>query len=155
MIVGMDPGTTAAVAVFDLEGTLLVTVSGRGLPAAAMRKLILDQGNPVIIASDIRPLPRSIEKLAAALAARAVSPERPLDWKDKRRLAGELSALNRLQGRAWRNALERDAQVAGFRAWKRARPRLEKARRLMARGMDYPDAVRMSVADGHLSDLHP
>ena len=63
LIVGIDPGTTTGLALFDLEGNFLLAESRRNFRKAEIRKFILDQGSPVIIASDINPIPKSIARI--------------------------------------------------------------------------------------------
>lgn len=125
IIVGMDPGTTTALAVFDSCGKLLATVSKRGFTRSAARMFILERGHPLAIASDITPVPRSIARIASSLGARIISPERELRWKDKKRVV-EAFLEQSGEERPWKNAHERDALVAGFRAWKSLRKWLEK-----------------------------
>lgn len=125
LIVGIDPGTTTGVALFDLEGNFLLVESGKHFTRAAIRKFIFEHGSPVIIASDMNPLPRSIEKIASSFSSRVIIPEGVLSRKDKRRIAGNfLKAWE--EEVPWRNQHEKDAVVAGWYAWKRIRGTVSK-----------------------------
>lgn len=142
---GIDPGTTTGLAVFDLEGNFLGVGSRRNFSRAEIRKFILEQGRPVIIASDVNPLPRSIRKIASSLDSRVVFPETSLTHKDKRRIA--LDFLKTWgQESPWRNQHEKDALVAGWHAWKRVRPTMRKIeRRLGPRDREARDFVKSSL----------
>lgn len=120
IIVGIDPGTTAGVAIFDFEGSLLVTESRKGFSRAQIRKFIREQGSPLIIASDMNPLPRSVDKIASFFSTRTIFPDSVLKEKDKRRLVRDF--LKEWGGvQPWKNHHEKDAIVAGWYAWKRIR----------------------------------
>ena len=127
MIVGLDPGGTSAIAVFDLDGNLLMTESRRGFGKPEIRKAILGKGLPLVIAGDTNPVPKGIRKVASSFSSHILSPERSLGWRDKRRLSEAF--LEKAGRRPWKNAHEKDALIAGFYAWKKLRPRLEKLRR--------------------------
>ena len=144
---GIDPGTTTAVAVFDLQGNLPHTVSRRGFRRSAIQKFILEQGTPLLIASDITPLPRSVQKVASAFSAAKVAPEKTLGWKDKKRVVESFLKEKSPIAKPWRNAHEKDALIAGYRAWKRIRPRLDKMERKRGRkGME--ETMRLSLLNG-------
>ncbi|MBI4019966.1 MAG: DUF460 domain-containing protein, partial [Candidatus Aenigmarchaeota archaeon] len=83
LIVGIDPGTTTAVTLLDMQGRLVSIRSGRNLSKSAVAEMISSKGDPVIIASDTFPAPRAIEKLAAAFFARLVTPAENLKREDK------------------------------------------------------------------------
>jgi hypothetical protein len=129
LIVGIDPGITTGVAVFDMQGHLLLAESRRNFRLSEIRKFILERGRPLIIASDMNPLPRSIEKIASSFSARVVFPEGVLTKKSKRRIAGDfLKKWNARHenGLPWKNRHEKDALVAGWYAWKRIRRTVSK-----------------------------
>lgn len=127
LIVGIDPGTTAGIALFDVDGNLVEVTSKRSFSKAAMRLFILEHGDPLVIASDMTPLPKGIETIASSFDARVVTPGRVLRWKDKKRIVE--SFLKAHGERAWENQHEKDALIAGWYAWKRLRPRLMKMER--------------------------
>lgn len=147
VIVGMDPGTTTAVAIFGLDGALLTITSRRGFARAALRKLILEQGSPVVIASDVSPLPKAVGKAVASFSALPMLPEQPLGWRDKKRILEAFCKDQVPAARPWRNVHERDALIAGFRAWKRLRPRLQKIDQASV------EAVRASLLAGRPGEL--
>ena len=67
IIVGYDPGTTAALAIIDTKGEILFLKSKRGFKKGEIIDIITDMGKPLLIAGDRRPLPRSVERMARTL----------------------------------------------------------------------------------------
>ena len=115
LIVGIDPGTTTGVAAFDLEGNLIFISSRKNLSKPKLIDLISEHGEPVIIASDRKPVPRFFGRFGSSLEARLVFPKETLSRKDKFLVAREFRAA---QCRVWNNSHERDALVAALNAWK-------------------------------------
>lgn len=108
---GVDPGTTSAVAMLDLEGKLVSVKSGKGLDITST---VSGYGVPVVIASDKLPVPKRLEKLNASLRTRLISPEYNPTRKEKAEIARGFLLEN---GKAWENTHEKDALVAALIAW--------------------------------------
>jgi predicted RNase H-like nuclease (RuvC/YqgF family) len=132
LIVGIDPGTTTGIAVLDLDGSLLLIKSGKNLAKSDISRIVSDVGNPIIVSSDINPIPRSVQKIAISFSARLMEPSETFSRKEKHDFAREYMKSH---GRAWANRHERDALVSGIYAWKQVRQivgridsRLRKAR---------------------------
>jgi hypothetical protein len=70
IIVGYDPGTTAALAIMNTRGKILFLKSKRGFKKGEIIDIITDIGKPLIIAGDKRPLPKSVEKMARTLGCK-------------------------------------------------------------------------------------
>jgi predicted RNase H-like nuclease (RuvC/YqgF family) len=118
LIVGMDPGTTTGIAVFDLSGNLILVKSGKNMSRADIATVISSAGNPIIVSSDIKPIPRAVEKIAISFSARLIEPAETFSRKEKHETAKEYM---RLHGHVWKNRHERDALVSGIYAYKRVR----------------------------------
>lgn len=116
-------------AAFDVHGQLLDVVSKRGFRKAAMREWILEHGSPIVIASDVVSLPKGMEKIVSSFESEVVLPESQWEWRDKKRILEAFLEEQQPQERPWKNVHEKDAIIAGYHAWKRIRPRLEKQRR--------------------------
>ena len=123
LIVGIDPGTTTGVAVFDLSGNLILIKSGKNLSRSDVSRIISDVGNPIIISSDINPLPRSVEKVATTFSARLIEPGETFSRKEKHETARDYM---KARGKAWQNRHERDALVSGIYAYKQVRQMVQK-----------------------------
>jgi predicted RNase H-like nuclease (RuvC/YqgF family) len=86
VVVGMDPGTTTALGVVDLDGEVLETWSSRTVDTAGVVEWIIEHGRPVIVAADVTPMPDTVEKIRRSFDAAAWTPERdlPIDEKQHR-----------------------------------------------------------------------
>lgn len=84
-IVGIDPGTTAAVAVLDLDGELVDYRSAKEFGKDRMIRFIVEQGKPLVVATDVNPVPSRAEELASNMGAELVGPDQdlPVDQKDE------------------------------------------------------------------------
>jgi len=89
IIVGYDPGTTAALAIIDTKGEILFLKSKRGFKKGEIIDIITDMGKPLLIAGDRRPLPRSVERMARTLGCRPFYPRKSLSISDKKWIVRE------------------------------------------------------------------
>jgi hypothetical protein len=142
VIVGIDPGTTTGIAVLDLKGSLLLIRSGKHFSRADISKIVLDAGIPIIMSSDINPLPRAVERIAAGFSARLIEPGETFSRKEKHETAKEFMKLS---GKAWQNRHERDALVSGIYAWKQVRQMVERMESRLGKARITDKATRDKV----------
>ena len=116
IIAGIDPGTTTGIALLDLEGNLILTSKKKNFSKGEIIKLISECGKPVIIAGDVSPPSRMIEKIASTFSARVIIPDESLRRKDKIATTRDFVREFRLSRH------ERDALAAAIYGWKRIRP---------------------------------
>ncbi|PAV13223.1 hypothetical protein ASJ81_00830 [Methanosarcina spelaei] len=119
-IVGIDPGTTVGIAILSLEGELLYLKSSRGMAPDEVVKLIAEYGKPAVIASDVTPMPGSVEKIRRSFNAVPASPGIEVSAEEK-------IALGKTFG--YSNDHERDALTAAlltYRSYKNIFSRIEK-----------------------------
>ncbi len=74
LIVGIDPGTTTAIAALDLEGNLLHLSSSRQMSMSDVTEVLYKIGKPLIIASDVHEMPYSVEKVRRRSTALPIPP---------------------------------------------------------------------------------
>ena len=134
IIVGIDPGTTTAVAVLDTDGNLLSLRSRKGLSRAEISKHVSGFGRPVMVAADRRPAPAAVERLAATFSARLVVPEENLLRKEKNLLARRFIEES---GAETRNRHERDALASAVYACNAIRPTMRRVSQRL-RSLGYP-----------------
>ncbi|GAB7019204.1 DUF460 domain-containing protein [Halostagnicola bangensis] len=86
VVVGIDPGTTTAVAIASLEGEILDVWSSRTSDTADVIEWIVERGRPVIVAADVTPIPETVEKFRRSFDAAAWTPnsDPPIDEKQHR-----------------------------------------------------------------------
>jgi predicted RNase H-like nuclease (RuvC/YqgF family) len=143
LIAGIDPGTTTGIAALDLGGRLLLLTSLKNADRSMISKAIIDTGRPLIIAGDVAPASRLLEKLAAAFSARIFSPEKSMDRLGKIEVAERYSKAVSPDEKLWKNRHERDALAAALRAWKSLRPVIARISEASA-GMDSRSADRLA-----------
>lgn len=108
VLVGIDPGTTTAVAIVDLGGNVLDVLSTRTADTADVIEWIIDRGRPIVIAADVTPIPETVEKIRRSFDGAAWTPERdlPIDRKQ-----------HRTREEGYDNDHERDAMAAALFAF--------------------------------------
>jgi uncharacterized protein len=74
-------------------------------------KHILKYGNPLVIASDVNPAPRFVEKIAASLGSKLFYPELSLLHKEKEKIVEDYEE-------GIKSAHEKDALAAALKAFK-------------------------------------
>ncbi len=110
VIVGYDPGTTAALAIIDTKGDVLFLKSKRGLKRSDMIDEITRRGKPLIIAGDRSPLPKSVEKLASTLGCKNYHPKKSLTTLEKLELVKDYEEK-------LKDDHEKDALASAFKAF--------------------------------------
>ncbi len=83
LIVGIDAGTTTAIAVLDLRGNLLGLCSKKNFTQSEQQTYIQNFGQPLLFAVDVVKIPATIEKLAAAFNTRVETPQKNLGRREK------------------------------------------------------------------------
>jgi hypothetical protein len=99
------------VAILNTRGNILNLISIRDARRSDLIKHILNFGKPIVIASDVNPLPRMIERLAAALGSKVYYPEVSLTNVEKEKIIDDFE-------KEIRNSHQKDALAAGLKAFK-------------------------------------
>ncbi|QLD85406.1 DUF460 domain-containing protein [Natronomonas halophila] len=108
VVVGIDPGTTTAVALLDLDGQTLDVWSSRTSDTAEVIEWIIEHGRPVVVAADVEPMPETVEKIRRSFDAAGWIPERDLPVDEK---------LHRTRDESYDNDHQRDALAAALFAF--------------------------------------
>jgi hypothetical protein len=116
-IVGIDPGTTVGIAILSLEGELLFSGSYRGLSHDEAVKMLAKYGKPAVVATDVSPMPASVERVRRKFSAVAYSPGTEIPAEEK-------IAMARSYG--YSNDHERDSLAAAVLAYRKYRSLLAK-----------------------------
>ena len=86
LIIGVDPGTTLAYAILDINGNLIKLRSSKNL---SLSKLIFDTikyGKIVIVGCDVAKVPGFVQDYAIKVGAKLIYPKEDLSVVEKRRL---------------------------------------------------------------------
>jgi predicted RNase H-like nuclease (RuvC/YqgF family) len=108
IIVGVDPGTTIAVAVLNLDGELKGLISSRVMSVPDIVGYIREKGKPVVVATDVVPPPATVEKIKRSFKATLFAPNERISVDEKVKLARPYG---------YGNDHERDALAAAVKAY--------------------------------------
>lgn len=108
IIVGVDPGTTIAVAVLNLDGELKGLISSRVMSVPDVVGYIREKGKPVVVATDVVPPPATVEKIKRSFKATMFVPNERIPVDEKVKLARPYG---------YGNDHERDALAAAVKAY--------------------------------------
>jgi len=133
----LDPGTTVGVAILDLHGELVELRSKREASKSDLIKHILKFGKPLIIASDVNPMPKTIKKLASALGSRTYYPEVSLTNLEKEKIVRDFE--EEIKNSHQKDALA--AAIKAFRSYHELFIRVEKS--LKNRKEMYDDVIKI------------
>lgn len=136
IIVGIDPGTTTAIAVLTLEGELRMLHSSRTISIPDVIEMVAEQGRPLIIASDVFPTPNAVEKIRRAFNAVSGSPEDILTAKDKIEFASPYG---------YSNNHERDAIAAAASVYRKNKNKFEQIKKKIPAGMNADEVIAQVV----------
>ena len=139
VIVGIDPGTTTAVALVDLDGALLDVWSTRTADTAEVIEWIISRGRPVVVAADVTPIPETVEKIRLSFYAAGSTPEsdRPIDEKQ-----------HRARDHNYDNDHQRDAMAAALFAFDRHEDQFRRIARKVPAGVSRGEVTARVVAGG-------
>ena len=142
LIVGIDPGTTTAVAAVDLDGNLLHLASSRQMNMGDVVESLYRVGKPLIVASDVQEMPYSVEKVRRAFSAVSYTPKQDVSVETKIELTAPFP---------YTNDHERDALSAALDAYRQYRHRFQNLMKRIPPGHDL-DEVRARVIRGQSLD---
>ncbi len=142
LIVGIDPGTTTAVAAVDLDGNLLHLASSRQMNMGDVVESLYRIGKPLIVASDVQEMPYSVEKVRRAFSAVSYTPRQDVSVETKIELTSPFP---------YANDHERDALSAALDAYRQYRHRFQNLMKRIPPGHDL-DEVRARVIRGQSLD---
>ena len=143
-IVGIDPGTTTAVAILDLNGNLLGVKSQKNWKLHNVIEYILSFGKPIVIATDKSTPPDYVLKIKAAFNAILYAPKDDLSVEKKKNLASYYKFVN---------DHERDAIAAAKDAFNSYKNKLMSVEKRIPAGFDS-DKIKAEILKGvPLKDL--
>ena len=137
VIVGVDPGTTTAVAVVSLSGEVLDVWSSRTSDRADAIEWIVERGRPVIVAADVRPIPETVEKIRRSFDAAGWTPARDLAVDEKKHRTREFAP---------ENDHERDAMAAALSAFDAHEDQFDRIDAKLPPGIDRGPVIARVVA---------
>jgi len=111
IIAGLDPGTTTGIAILDTKGNILALLSKRYAKKEEIVKYISEFGDPIIIASDVNPPPKTIQKIARVFGSKIYYPEISLSNIEKKKIVSGFK-------KEIKGYHQKDALATGIKAFK-------------------------------------
>ncbi|WP_058367380.1 DUF460 domain-containing protein [Haloparvum sedimenti] len=139
VIVGIDPGTTTAVAVVGLDGTVHDLYSSRTADTAEVTEWVIERGRPVIVAADVEHMPETVEKFRRSFDAAGWTPDSDIPVDEK---------LHRTREVTYENDHERDALAAALYAVDDHADQFERITRKTPARVDREEVIARVVAGG-------
>ncbi|MCU4743673.1 DUF460 domain-containing protein [Natronoglomus mannanivorans] len=137
VIVGIDPGTTTAVAIVSLDGSILDVWSSRTSDTADVIEWIVERGRPIVVAADVTPIPETVEKFRRSFDAAPWTPQRDLPIDEKQ---------HRTREEPYDDDHQRDAIAAALFAFDAHEDQFERIARKIPPGMDHGEITARVVA---------
>ena len=113
LIAGIDPGTTLAYALLDINGEVIKINSTKQHNLSSLILDIIKIGKVIVVGTDVKDVPYLIKNFANKVGAKIVSPKEDLKIEEKIRLTKNYRMLNKH---------ERDALASAIMSFKRVRP---------------------------------
>ncbi len=126
LIIGIDPGTTAAFAVLDFEFNLLAVESRKSFSGSDMISSMIYLGDPVIMAGDKKDTPSFIKEMSQKLGTIIYSPGYDTKKGEKKRLVSQFHLSGYVD-----NPHETDALASAIMAFRSQKPLIKKIRSIL------------------------
>ncbi|MDS0242607.1 MULTISPECIES: DUF460 domain-containing protein [Haloferax] len=137
VIVGIDPGTTTAVAVVGFDGRVLDVHSTRTADTAAVIEWLIERGRPSLVAADVQPMPETVEKFRRSFDAAGWAPASDIPVDEK---------LHRTREVDYDNDHERDALAAALFAFDDHEDQFERISRKVPADVDREEVIARVLA---------
>ncbi|ARM75972.1 DUF460 domain-containing protein [Acidianus manzaensis] len=128
LIVGIDPGLDVGISILNVHGAPELLVTKRGIDRDEVISIISEKGLPVIIATDVNPVPDAVKKIASQLKTKIFIPDKSLSVDEKQELVNEFS--NRFQLNITDPHI-RDSLAAALKAYRELEKKLRQASSIM------------------------
>ncbi len=148
LIVGVDPGTTTAYAVFDTEGNFIKVESERNISSSKVISELVKTGRILVISCDVSPPPKVVGNISRKLGAVLFVPEKTLPLNKKTRLVDEWLKKQKDFIKI-NNKHERDAMASALFAYKQIRKLFDKVKEEVGEGLS--EKVKEKVLKGKIA----
>ena len=124
LILGIDPGTTTAYAVLDIDGDLIEIKSKKEYSFSSLISDVIKHGKILLIGTDVKEIPYFVKKISQKVGSRIISPDYNIKVEEKKELTKEYKTYN---------DHERDALASAIIAFKRKRSLFSKIENYLSR----------------------
>ncbi|BCU70399.1 DUF460 domain-containing protein [Stygiolobus caldivivus] len=130
LIVGIDPGIEVGISIIDLHGNPLLLISRRNIDREDIIDIVRKHGKPILIATDVTPVPDTVKKIASTLNSKLFVPDRRLGMDEKMLMVDKYSTQ---YGIKIDDPHVRDSLAAALKAYYEISHKLNHARGLLRR----------------------
>ena len=95
IIIGIDPGTTTAFSILDVNGNLLKIASYKNLGLSALISMVMPYGDIILVGTDKKNCPKFIENFAVKTGAKVITPKQDLLVSEKKGLVRGIKTKNK------------------------------------------------------------
>ena len=124
IIVGIDPGTTTAFSILDINGNIVKVGSSKNMGLSALISMVIPYGDIILVGTDKQKCPKFIENFAVKTGAKIVKPKQDLLISEKKKL------INRIKTK---NSHEADSLASAILAYKNIYPLFKKVDSFLSR----------------------
>ncbi|MEA2070524.1 MAG: DUF460 domain-containing protein [Asgard group archaeon] len=135
IIVGIDPGHNTGVAILNFRGKILLLENMKSSARGDVIRKITLEGDPVLIAADVTPPPKFVEKLSKMLNAGLYYPNRLLSSDEKMQLVMDFTKETKVKVKG---AHKKDALAAAIKAYNKYKETFEKINQELSEPDEYP-----------------
>lgn len=128
ILVGLDPGPHVGISIIDLYGNPVYFESKKSVDREEIVSTILQYGKPILISTDVNPLPESVKKIASKLGAKIFVPEKSLSVDEKSKIVSEYISK---YGISIEDAHVRDSLASVLKVYKDIEKKFNEARSLV------------------------
>lgn len=111
IIVGIDPGTTTAYAVLDIDGNLVEVDSSKNMGLAELISRTARLGRVIVIGTDKSKVPELVCKYAARMGAKIISPDEDISVAEKKSMTKNFHMRNEHENDALASALAAFSEI--------------------------------------------
>lgn len=145
-IIGLDPGTTTAYAIIDLDAGMIKAFSGKNLTLGDIISQIVAVCQPVITATDKAKLPSFVEEFSRKVGTKIFVPEEDLLREDKRKIVLEYFP----DGNSCQNDHEKDSLASALFAYRKYFSKIQKIKQFIFEndlGYKEEEFVKMALLE--------
>ena len=144
LIIGIDPGTTAAYAILGIDGKVIKVKSSKKLNLSRLLRETTEAGVPLIVGTDRRKCPDMVRKFAAKTGATKAIPEYDISEMEKNAMT---------YGKITGNSHQKDALAAALVAYKQYKPLFKRVDKFLGKEgkMELAEEVKNIVVTKKIS----
>ena len=145
LILGIDPGTTCGLAVIDLNARPFILISKKAISMDEIIHEVTRLGKPILVASDVSPMPEFVKKVASKLNASIFTPKVSMRGNKKREVVQRYLSNQKIR---LKDIHEIDALAAALKAHNHYKNKFDQIDALKSNSQIDLDEIKSCVVKG-------